>query len=176
MQNGGTKGTTAPTCSSCVWHPRRRHVSVDARKVRTNQSTHLYTKRFFVCENSPNLWPTMSCVTVTGTWSFPLCTRKRTLHDTQKRLSKSAHHTKHIFEATLMIHTHTQRSSEGWCKIAHPFLWECYLQALHGCWETQRRTALRVVQCHELYAMTGVTNLSMRTALSAEWPKGTFRV
>jgi len=37
----------------------------------------LYTKRFFVCENSPNLCPTMSWVIVTGTWSFPLCTRKR---------------------------------------------------------------------------------------------------
>src|SRR5437879_4098678 len=73
-----------------------------------------------------------------------------------------------------MIHTHTQRSSEGWYKIAHPFLWECCLRGLHGCWETQRRMALRVVQYHELYAMMGVTDLSMRTALSTEWPKGTL--
>ena len=29
-------------------------------------TTHLYTKRFFVCENSPNLCPTISWVIVTG--------------------------------------------------------------------------------------------------------------
>jgi hypothetical protein len=39
----------------------------------------LYENRFRVCENSPSLWPTMSCETVTGVYVFPLCTMKRSL-------------------------------------------------------------------------------------------------
>lgn len=34
----------------------------------------MYVNRFFVCENSPSLWPTISCVTVTGMYSLPLWT------------------------------------------------------------------------------------------------------
>lgn len=41
--------------------------------------THLYLNGFFVCANSPSLCPTISCVTFTGRYSFPLCTMKRAL-------------------------------------------------------------------------------------------------
>ena len=52
----------------------------------------------------------------------------------------------------MITQAHTQRNLEGWCKSAHPFLWECCLRVLRGCWETQRRTGLHVVEYHELYA------------------------
>ena len=32
----------------------------------TEKNSYLYVNRFFVCENSPNLCPTISCVTTTG--------------------------------------------------------------------------------------------------------------
>lgn len=54
---------------------------------------YLYVNRFLVIENSPSLCPTISCVTITGVYVFPLCTRKRMLQGVKQNDVNCDNHT-----------------------------------------------------------------------------------